>query len=147
MTYPEKNSGAIDYSERSSKAYHNGKHCEELIKQYIPEFNPLCEGADGELFGAPVEIKSCQQFTDRADWKNPRSGRFYLRDYQHCYLVQNGGRYIFVVLDGETIIHTRIILAARLLPEFVGCMTLTWTTAFEKTVVPKTSYSQTGVAC
>jgi hypothetical protein len=146
MTYPEKNSGAIDYSERSSKAYHNGKHCEELIRNQLPELHQS-EEADGELFWAPVEIKSCQQFVDRADWKNPRSGRFYLRDYQHDNLVKKGGRYIFVVLDGETIIHTRIILAARLLPEFVGCRTLTWTTVFEKPVVPKTSYSQTGVAC
>lgn len=118
-----------DYAERSARAYHNGKLCEELIHDLLPELLPSDE-ADGELFGAPVEIKSCQEHTERSDWTRSRLGRFYIRDYQHDLLVKAGGRYILAVMDGGNIIHTRMVLAARLMPLFEGCKTLTWGTVF-----------------
>jgi hypothetical protein len=119
----------IDYSERSARALHNGKYCEELIREKVPEIVES-ENVDGELFGSPLEIKSCQVQVFRSDKKTPRSGRFYLRDYQHSFLLENRGRYIFAVMNGEQIIHTKMILASRLLPEFTGCKTLTWKTLF-----------------
>jgi len=120
----------IDYSERSARAFHTGKLCEELLQKFIPEFHPLDESIDGELFGAPAEIKGCLMNVSRSDRVRPRSGRFYLRDYQHRDLLEKNGRYIFMVIDGEQIMHTKIILASRLLPEFTGCKTLTWRTLF-----------------
>ena len=119
----------IDYSERSTRARHNGKLCEELIREKIPELH-VSEEADGELFGSLIEIKSCQAHVFRSDRVRPRSGRFYLRDYQHRDLLEKNGRYIFAVLEGEQLVHTRMILASRLFPEFSGCKTLTWRTLF-----------------
>jgi len=40
----------IDYSERSARALHNGKYCEELIREKVPELVES-ETVDGELFG------------------------------------------------------------------------------------------------
>lgn len=120
----------IDFSERSTRALHNGKLCEELIRGLVPELH-ISDEADGELFGSPIEIKSCQAHVFRSDRVIPRSGRFYLRDYQHRELLEKNGRYILAVLDGEQIIHSRMILASRLLPEFEGCKTLTWRTLFD----------------
>lgn len=119
----------IDFSERSARALHNGKYCEELIREMVPELH-ASEEADGELFGSPLEIKSCQAHVFRSDKRNPRSGRFYIRDYQHRDLLEKKGRYLFAVLDGEQITHTRLILASRLIPEFSGNKTLTWRTLF-----------------
>jgi|GEM_PF-1445349 len=128
-----KESTEINFSERSARALHNGKYCEELIREKVPELQES-ENVDGELFGSPLEIKSCQVQVFRSDKKTPRSGRFYLRDYQHDFLLENRGRYIFAVLNGEQIVHTKMILASRLLPAFSGNKTLTWKTLFSQIV-------------
>jgi len=122
----------VDFSERSSRAHHNGESCEEQIKRLLPEAEYGAEEVDCIFFGDPLEIKSCQLRVQANTQKgsNTISGRFYLRDYQHNYLVENGGRYILVVMDGDLIVHTRMVLAEKLLPEFSGCRTLTWTTVF-----------------
>jgi hypothetical protein len=70
-------------------------------------------------------------FSDRKRSRsNTKSGRFYLWDYQHNYLVEKGGRYVLAVMEGDQIIHTRMVLASRLSLGFDGCMTLTSRTVF-----------------
>jgi hypothetical protein len=69
----------VNYSERSAKAHENGRVCEDLIKTLLPGLESANE-ADFLFLGAPLEVKSCQAKIDRSDEKNPRSGRFYLRD-------------------------------------------------------------------
>lgn len=119
----------VDFSERSLKAQENGRVCEELIKGILPGLEPS-ECSDFLFLGAPLEIKSCQMKIDRSDEKNPRSGRFYLRDYQHTNLINNNGRYVFAVMAGGQIIHSKMILASKFSSEFKGNKTVSWTSIF-----------------
>jgi hypothetical protein len=119
-----------DFSERSYRAQENGRVCEALIKDILPGLEPA-EGSDFSFMGAPLEIKSCQVKIDRSDEKNPRSGRFYLRDYQHSELLEKNGRYVLAVMDGAEIVHSKIILASKFLPEFTGNKTVSWSSVFK----------------
>lgn len=115
----------LDYSSRSAKAYENGRVSEAIIKQLLPGIQPS-DVVDGVYLGAPIEFKSCQLHVDRGGRNNPRSGRFYLRDYQHKELTENNGRYIFLVMQGKKVIHSKIILASKLSLSFAGAKTLSW---------------------
>jgi len=114
------------YTERSSRAYKNGKFAEELLQSLLPDFEFLNEDIDGMFLGVPLELKSCQMFVTRSDRANPRSGRYYLRGDQHNKLIETGGRYIFAVTEDGKFVRTRMILAARLMDSFEGAKTLSW---------------------
>lgn len=123
-----------DFSDRSSRAARHGKFFEETVLTLLPEAEPSPDGETDFCFlGAPLEAKSCQIIVVDNTKKGPntKSGRIYLRDYQHEYLVKNRGRYVIGVMDGESVIKTRMILACRLSPNFDGCKTLTWRTLFK----------------
>lgn len=119
----------VDFSERSLRAQENGRICEELIRGILPGLEPG-ENSDFLFMGAPLEVKSCQVKAGRSDRANPRAGRFYLRDYQHNELIEKNGRYIFAVMAGSQIVHSKMVLASKFLPEFSGNKTVTWTSIF-----------------
>lgn len=116
----------------SAKISHdNGKLCESLVMEKLPEFEYLGEEIDGVLTfnGKPAEVKSCQKQTLRTERKGGlRSGRFWFTGSQHGELVDQDGVYIFLVHEGETVISSRIIKASLLFPVFEGAKTLSWTT-------------------
>lgn len=119
----------MNLSDRSFRAQENERVCEGLIKGILPGLKPA-EDSDFLFQGAPLEIKSCQVKIDRSDKKNPRSGRFYLRDYQHSDLLEKNGRYILAVMDEGRIIHSKMIMASKFLLEFNGNKTISWTSVF-----------------
>ncbi len=116
----------------SAKISHdNGKLCESLVMEKLPEFEYMGEHIDGELKfnGKKAEVKSCQKQTLRTERKGGfRSGRFWFHGSQHEELIQNDGVYILLVHEGKTLTSTRIIKASRLFPVFEGAKTVSWTT-------------------
>lgn len=125
-----------EFSDRSAKAYHNGKLCEEMVKEKLPdaEFTGDHEVFDFMFMGAPLEVKGCEgTITDNYQRGNTKtkSGRFYLRGYQHNELLQKNGRYAFFVLDGGKVVKSRIILASKVCMEFEGAKTLSYGTVFK----------------
>lgn len=115
----------------SAKISHdNGKLCESLVMEKLPEFEYIGEHIDGELRfnGKPAEVKSCQKQTLRNERNGVRSGRFWFQGTQHDELIKNDGVYILLVHEGNTLISTRIVKASKLFPVFEGAKTAAWTT-------------------
>ncbi len=115
----------------SGKISHdNGKLCESLVMEKLPEFEYTGEHIDGELRfnGKKAEVKSCQKQTLRNERNSVRSGRFWFTGSQHEELIKSDGVYILLVHEGNILISTRIVKASRLFPVFEGAKTVSWTT-------------------
>ena len=116
----------------SAKISHdNGKLCESLVMEKLPEFEYMGSHIDGELGfnGKPAEVKSCQKQTLRTERKGGlRTGRFWFTGSQHEELIKNDGVYILVVHEGKIVISSRIVKASLLFPLFDGAKTVSWTT-------------------
>lgn len=63
--------------------------------------------------GVPVEVKTCQQFINRVDDKPVaiRLGRFTFDREQHEYLLTNEGYYLFLVRNGDLLVHVDFLRA------------------------------------
>lgn len=89
------------------------------------------EPVDSSLDGYPLEVKSCQVMVgDRSHCNQKRSGRFVFESRQHRHLLENDGRYVFVVQDEQKVVHHTWMLRAALIPlrEFVGIRSIAWPT-------------------
>lgn len=62
--------------------------------------------------GIPIEIKTCQEFIDRADVQGGvRLGRFVLDREQHEFLVHKKGYYFFIVKSGSLVLRAKLVEA------------------------------------
>ncbi len=104
---------------QNARAYNNGKTAEQYISnEYNIEITSKAI-IDGHYRGFPVEVKSCQTWiTDNHNSLSRRRGRFWLREDQHTYLLENNGFYIFVLLENNEPAFSKFVPAWTITPLF-----------------------------
>lgn len=114
----------------NATASHNGADMEAFARSLLPNaiITAGPEDIDGELYGVPLEVKSCQiSITDNSHSKSRRSGRFVFSGLQHQALVDSGGEYLLLVhKDGLPFLAFRAPASSLNLPEFSGNRAISW---------------------
>lgn len=115
--------------ESNTVASHNGRMIEEIVQQLLPELQYVGEKLDAEYKGRPLEIKSCQKICRASDrGESGRPGRFWFRADQDQLLKEDDGYYALVVHDHGNLHFFCLAEARKLLSDFVGATTVSWTT-------------------
>jgi len=109
-------------------SYSNGKLCEQLLRELLPEFEYAgpTDHIDGEINTVKAEIKSCQKTTQCREGHGARTGRFWFQGAQHEELIENNGVYILLVHEAGVLISSRIVKASLLFPSFEGGKSVSW---------------------
>lgn len=115
--------------ESNTVASHNGRMIEEIVQQLLPELQYVGKALDAEYHGRPLEIKSCQKICRASDrGESGRPGRFWFRADQDQLLKEDDGYYALVVHDHGNLHFFYLAEARKLLSDFVGATTVSWTT-------------------